>query len=131
VDGGGGGKELPAAPQQLGVVVGRLVVLVDADGPGPVPGLDPHERLEAAQCGRRLPPHRLPADQRLQPHQALERPQRPPSLRFPAESPGSVSQRHECCRKGWRNGAIRIHFTNKQRINLFVKTRTKKICIFG
>lgn len=93
---GGGGAELPAAPQQQRVVVRRHVVLVvveaAAAGPGPVPGLDPHEGLEAAQRGRRLPPHRLPADQRLQPHQALERAQRPPSLRFPAEdSPGSVT----------------------------------------
>jgi hypothetical protein len=73
----GGGKELPAAPQ-------RLVLVVDAAGHGPVPGLDPHKGLKAAQRGRRLPPHRLPADQRLQPHKALERAQRPPSLRFPA-----------------------------------------------
>jgi hypothetical protein len=80
----GGGKELPAAPQQLGVVVRRLVLVVDAAVPGPVPGLDPHKGLKAAQRGRRLPPHRLPADQRLQPHKALERAQRPPSLRFPA-----------------------------------------------
>lgn len=84
VDGGGSGKELPAAPQQQGVVVVRrlLLVVVDAAGPGPVAGLDPHEGFEAAQRGRRLPPHRLPPDQRLQPHQALERAQRPPSLRF-------------------------------------------------
>lgn len=69
-----GGVELPAAPEQQGVVV------VVRAGTGPVSGLDPHQGLEAAQCGRRLAAHRLPPDQRLQPHQTLERAQRPPRL---------------------------------------------------
>jgi hypothetical protein len=43
--------------------------------------LDLEEGLEPAQRGRRLPTHRLPADQRLQPHQTLQRAQRTTSLR--------------------------------------------------
>ena len=50
--------------------------VVGAAGSGAVSGLDLLQELEASQRGRRLAPHSLAADQRLQPHQALERVQR-------------------------------------------------------
>jgi hypothetical protein len=67
----GRGVELPPHQQQV-VGVRRPAAAVAR--------LDLHEGLEPAQGGRRLAPHRLPPDQRLQPHQALERAQRTPSL---------------------------------------------------
>jgi hypothetical protein len=72
---GRGGAQLPPHHQQVVVDVG-----VRRRPAAAVARLDLHEGLEPAQRGSRLPPHRLSPDQRLQPHQTLERAQRAPSL---------------------------------------------------
>ena len=99
--------ELPAAPQQQGGVA--VVGVAERPGAGAVPGLDPHQGLEPAQRGRRLPPHRLPADQRLQTHQALERAQRTPSLQRTQTPVRDMD--HGCVAQ---NGSIRMEFERKK-----------------